>query len=83
MGVSFSGRSAAWLSALEWGSRGRWFESSRPDHLLSQGSKNYFSIFYTSFFSLIINIAINFYNSCHISQTIRALMKNYPGGIRD
>ncbi len=29
---SFSGRSAAWLSALEWGSRGRWFESSRPDH---------------------------------------------------
>ncbi len=29
---SFPGRSAAWLSALEWGSRGRWFESSRPDH---------------------------------------------------
>ena len=27
-----SGRSAVRFSAPEWGSGGRWFESSRPDH---------------------------------------------------
>ncbi len=26
-----SGRGAVWFSALAWGARGRWFESSRPD----------------------------------------------------
>ncbi len=33
---NLSGRSAAWFSALGWGPRGRWFESSRPDQY-SQG----------------------------------------------
>ena len=30
-----SGRSAAWFSAFDWGSKGREFESLRPDHLKS------------------------------------------------
>jgi hypothetical protein len=31
--LSRSGRGAAWFSALALGARGRWFKSSRPDHV--------------------------------------------------
>ena len=32
-------------SALEWGSRGRWFESSYPDHLLGGIGEVFYSYF--------------------------------------
>ena len=35
-----SGRSAAWLSALAWGARGRGFKSRRPDQSRFNLKKN-------------------------------------------
>ena len=39
-----TGRSAVWFSASVWGAGGRWFKSSRPDHIMIEK----INIFYTT-----------------------------------
>ena len=69
--VSFSGRSAAWFSAFDWGSKGRGFESRRPDHQFSHSS----SMAYPLAGCFVSAILLKLRHLCRFS-----VWQNYPCG---